>query len=248
MQHFGVKMSTAWQVFTPQGRCVSQLVLGSKGLLQQALRLLLRRVRQMERTPHEDDDDAQDAPAASRTAPSLLQRRGTFETITNVFAGAEQTLGRAFQTGARTWRKSIRLEGQQAVHFTDLFTSETWDGGWEKERDEPGSDEETSSDEEPRAAEIPTVEIDGVRLWSEQAWGIAEAPPGQWAPWRGRSLRVMGCGVCPAVPEVPNASDILPADFMIDPVRFMINMRAYDHERVGDAIWGADYDGINSIT
>lgn len=66
-----------------------------KALNGKALRLLLRRVRQMERTPHEDDED-EDAPAASRTAPSLLQRRGTFETITNVFAGAEQTLGRAF--------------------------------------------------------------------------------------------------------------------------------------------------------
>ncbi len=32
-------------------------------------------------------------PTPARTSPNLLQRRGTFETMTNVFAGAEQTLG-----------------------------------------------------------------------------------------------------------------------------------------------------------
>lgn len=78
-----------------------------------------------------DDDETNVVPTA-RTSPNLLQRRATFETITNVFAGAEQTLG--------TWRQSIRLDGEQSL--VALFTSE-------KERDAPDSDgETTTSDEE----------------------------------------------------------------------------------------------------
>jgi len=68
-----------------------------------------------------------------RTSPNLLQRRGTFETITNVFAGAEQTLG--------TWRNSIRLDGEQSL--IGLFASE-------KERDAPESDDDVSSEEQER--------------------------------------------------------------------------------------------------
>ena len=39
-----------------------------------------------------EEDEPYTIPAV-RTTPNLLQRRGTFETITQVFAGAEQTLG-----------------------------------------------------------------------------------------------------------------------------------------------------------
>ena len=40
-----------------------------------------------------DDDEEPVLVPAARTSQNLLQRRATFETITNVFAGAEQTLG-----------------------------------------------------------------------------------------------------------------------------------------------------------
>ena len=44
-------------------------------------------------TRNADDEDEPVLVPAARTSPNLLQRRATFETITNVFAGAEQTLG-----------------------------------------------------------------------------------------------------------------------------------------------------------
>ena len=53
-------------------------------------------------------------PAQTRTSPNLLQRRGTFETITNVFAGAEQTLG-----GDGGW-------ASRSFSVKEFWTSQNW--------------------------------------------------------------------------------------------------------------------------
>ena len=80
-----------------------------------------------------DDDETNVVPTA-RTSPNLLQRRATFETITNVFAGAEQTLGGESKSDAKK-NKHMKLSARICAEkkfrdascmFINLSRSDSW--------------------------------------------------------------------------------------------------------------------------